>query len=86
MLQTFNLVPSLVLLDTHRLDCAIKPAHDLSEAERKFVLRYFFQADAGQPNLPRSSLCRVVRSQAGAPKFGTQDIRDLRVHSQLAWF
>ena len=52
--QTFNLVPSMVVqIEEYAsgkaadpfLACAIKPAEDLSEAERKFVLRYFFQAN-----------------------------------------
>src|SRR5258706_8191864 len=55
--QTFNLVPSLLLQIAEYasaraadpfLDCATKPAQDLSEAEREFVLRYFFQANPGR--------------------------------------
>ena len=52
--QTFNLVPSLVVqIEDYAsgkaadpfLDCAVKPAEHLSEAEQEFVLRYFFQAN-----------------------------------------
>ncbi len=52
--QTFNLVPSmLVQIQEYAegkaadpfLDCAVKPAEDLTAAEKQFVLRYFFQAN-----------------------------------------
>src|SRR5262250_487360 len=49
--QTFNLVPSMVaqieeyasgVASDPFLECAIVPAEDLTEAQRNFVLRYFF--------------------------------------------
>ncbi len=52
--QTFNLVPSmLVQMDEYArgtandpfLRAALKPAEALSEDERSFILRYFFQAN-----------------------------------------
>jgi len=101
--QTFNLVPSLVIqIQDYAsgraadpfLDCAVKPAEHLSEAEQEFVLRYFFQAN------PNRLIYRYRRygelfdawQQSGAnPQrarriFGAQDFRDLQVLSQLAWF
>jgi len=101
--QTFNLVPSLVIqIQDYAsgraadpfLDCAVKPAEHLSEAEQEFVLRYFFQAN------PNRLIYRYRRygelfdawQQSGAnPQrarriFGAQDLRDLQVLSQLAWF
>ena len=52
--QTFNLVPSMMVqIEEYAageaadpfLDCALKPAEDLTEAEQEFMLRYFFQAN-----------------------------------------
>ena len=52
--QTFNLVPSMVAqIDEYAsgkasdpfLECALARAEDLSEAQRNFVLKYFFQAN-----------------------------------------
>ena len=55
MHQTFNLVPSMMVqIEEYAagtasdpfLDCALKPAEDLTEAQRNFMLRYFFQANS----------------------------------------
>jgi len=49
--QTFNLVPSMIVqVEEYAagqardpfLDCAVKPAESLTEAEQEFVLSYFF--------------------------------------------
>jgi len=101
--QTFNLVPSMILqIQDYAsgaaadpfLDCAIKPAEDLSEAEREFVLRYFFQANADHLiyRYPRYGQLFDVWKACGAnPRaamnhFSVQDLRDLQVLSQVAWF
>ena len=75
-------------------DCAVKPAEELSEAEREFVLRYFFQANADHLiyRYPRyGELFNVWKSCGTNPQvarrhFSVQDLRDLQVLSQLAWF
>ncbi len=101
--QTFNLVPSMMVQIAEYasgaaadpfLDCAVKPAEDLTEAEREFVLRYFFQANADHLiyRYPRyGELFNVWKScganpQVGRKHFSVQDLRDLQVLSQLAWF
>lgn len=101
--QTFNLVPSMVLqIEDYAsgnaadpfLACAIKPAEALSEAEREFVLKYFFQANAGRMiyRYPRYGELYDAWQRLGAnPQkarqlFSAQDFRDLQVLSQLAWF
>jgi len=101
--QTFNLVPSMVVQIQEYasgaaadpfLDCAVKPAHELSEAEIEFALRYFFQANADHLiyRYPRyGELFNVWKScganpQAARKHFGVQDLRDLQVLSQVAWF
>jgi alpha-amylase/alpha-mannosidase (GH57 family) len=75
-------------------DCAIKPARDLSEAEFEFALRYSFQANPSRLiyRYPRYGELYDAWQKSGAnPQrahriFSTQDIRDLQVLSQLAWF
>ena len=94
--QTFNLVPSmLVQIQEYAegkaadpfLDSATKPAEDLSEAEQKFVLQYFFQANPGRIiyRYPRYGQLFDDSKKPGN-RFSSQDLRDLQVLSQLAWF
>jgi len=91
--QTFNLVPSMVLqIDEYAtgkasdpfFDCAILPADELSEAQRAFVRKYFFQA-----NVPRvingNPRYRELYERREGP-FSNQDLRDLQVLNQLIWF
>src|SRR5580704_19429434 len=80
------------------LDCAVKPAEDLTEAEREFVLRYFFQANADHLiyryprygelfNVWKSCGANAQIAQSVARRhFSVQDLRDLQVLSQVAWF
>jgi alpha-amylase/alpha-mannosidase (GH57 family) len=101
--QTFNLVPSMIAqIDEYAsgraadpfLDCAVKPASDLTAAEREFVLKYFFQANPGHLiyRYPRYGELYDRRQRAGSDTaqlqrdFNEQDLRDLQVLSQLAWF
>jgi len=91
--QTFNLVPSmLVQLDEYArgeaddpfLRLAVKPAEELTEAEKRFLTRYFFQANVDHliNRYQRYAELHNTRSRA----WDTQDYRDLQVLSQLAWF
>ncbi len=101
--QTFNLVPSMIVQIQEYasgaaadpfLDCALKPAEELSEAEIEFILRYFFQANADHLiyRYPRyGELFNVWKSCGANPQvarrhFSVQDLRDLQVLSQVAWF
>ena len=101
--QTFNLVPGMVVqIEEYAtgkahdpfLDCAVRPAEDLSEAQQEFVLRYFFQANASRMiyRYPRYGELFDAWQKSGAnPQrarhlFNSQDLRDLQVLSQLAWF
>ena len=101
--QTFNLVPSMVLQISEYssgkaadpfLDCAVKPAEDLTEAERDFLLRHSFQANPTRmiARYPRYAEIYDAWQNAGADArrarqlFSPQDLRDLQVLSQLAWF
>jgi alpha-amylase/alpha-mannosidase (GH57 family) len=101
--QTFNLVPSMVVqIEEYAsgkaadpfLECAVKPALELSPAEQLFVLKYFFQANAGRLiyRYPRYGELYDLFQKCGSdpqrarPLFSFQDLRDLQVLSQLAWF
>jgi len=90
--QTFNLVPSMVAqIDDYAegtasdpfLDCALAPAEDLSEAQRNFIFKYFFQANA-EKIIHRYPRYRELYEKRDP--FSTQDMRDLQIFSQIAWF
>ena len=90
--QTFNLVPSmLVQIEEYALgeasdpflECATLPAEDLTEAQRNFALRYFFQANV-QRMIYRYPRYRELYEHH--ERLSTQDLRDLQVLSQLVWF
>ncbi|MEQ1886784.1 MAG: glycoside hydrolase family 57 protein [Bryobacteraceae bacterium] len=90
--QTFNMVPSMVMqIDDYAqgtasdpfLDCALAPAEELSEAQRSFIRKYFFQANYDKV------ICRYPRYRELREKhdtFSAQDFRDLQILSQIAWF
>ena len=101
--QTFNLVPSMIVqIEEYAsgqaadpfLEGAIKPALELSESEKQFVLKYFFQANAGRMiyRYPRYGELYDAFQKSGADPqrarrlFSFQDLRDLQVLLQLAWF
>lgn len=101
--QTFNLVPSLVTqIDEYAsgsaadpfLRAALKPAEDLTEEEKDFILQYFSHANPARMifRFPRyGELYYAWQSSERNPKrarrvFGIQELRDLQVLSQLAWF
>jgi alpha-amylase/alpha-mannosidase (GH57 family) len=101
--QTFNLVPSLMVqVEDYAegrahdpfLRAALKPAEELSEQERAFILQYFFQANVARliQRYPRYAALYDIwistdRNPARASRmFEAQAIRDLQVLSQLAWF
>ena len=90
--QTFNLAPSvLVQIEDYAtgaasdpfFDCATLPAEDLTDSQRTFVLRYFFQANAGRM-IQRYPRYAELHQDHERPSL--QDLRDLQVFSQLVWF
>jgi alpha-amylase/alpha-mannosidase (GH57 family) len=101
--QTFNLVPSLIvqILDYVSgsaqdpfLKVASKSAKDLTPEERRFALRYLFQANPVNMigRYPRyHELWDRFRSSGDFPEraekyFLPQDFTDLQVLSQIPWF
>ncbi len=98
---TFNLVPALVAqLDEYARDVAkessyelaFKPAADLSAADRENLLHQAFQMNYQTvvSRYPRLQELYERRQAAGVPTaarlFGDQELLDLQVLSQLAWF
>src|ERR1039458_4702901 len=99
--QTFNLVPSMMAQVAEYasgeavdpfLQLALKPAEELTDADRAFLLRHSFYSDPQRMiyRYPRyGELLDAYRRQkdSGArASFGAQDFRDLQMWSQLAWF
>ncbi len=91
--QTFNLVPSMIAQIAEYasgtasdpfFECAAIPSEDLTEAQRTFVQRYFFQAN----------LDRIIRRypryldlfERRREPMSAHDLRDLQILSQIAWF
>src|ERR1041385_2721192 len=84
--QTFNLVPSMVAQIAEYaagtasdpfFDCAAIPAESLTEGQRTFVLRYFFQANVDKiiRRYPRYLDLYARRREP----LSTRDLRDLQV-------
>lgn len=101
--QTFNLVPCLLLQIEDYVSgkasdafqrLAFQPAESLTQSDKEFILRYFFQANEARliGRYPRyAQLHGLMQSmqnnpQQAASQFDTQAMRDLQVLSQLAWF
>src|SRR5258708_4687596 len=101
--QTFNLVPSLItqiqdyesgLAQDPFFTVATRPANDLSADERRFALRYLFQANPERliGRYPRYAELRARFQGMGSDPdqaerfFQRQDYTDLQVLSQIAWF
>lgn len=76
------------------LEVAAKPARDLAPEQRRFALQYLFQANPVHMigRYPRyKELWERFRSAGDSPEraeryFQPQDLTDLQVLSQLAWF
>jgi alpha-amylase/alpha-mannosidase (GH57 family) len=91
--QTFNLVPSmLVQIEEYAagtasdpfVDCALAPAETLTEAQRSFIAKYFFQANVERiiSRYPRYRELYEKRTR----RFSVEELRDLQILSQIAWF
>lgn len=95
---TFNLVPVLVeqlgaYVDGERdryWALSRKPARLLSTAERAFMLRHFFSVPVATDIRPRARYWRLHQRQRDGQRqpadFSDDDLRDLQVLFNLAWF
>jgi len=90
--QTFNLVPSMIAqIEEYAsgqasdpfLDCAVTPAEHLTESQRIFMRRYFFQANVERMIYRYPRYRELYESR---DRFTIRDLRDLQVLSQLVWF
>ncbi len=99
--QTFNLVPSMMAqVEEYAsgeardpfLALALKPAEALSPEEIEFLLHHSFYSDPGHMiyRYPRYGQLfdarNAQKSAGGRSLFSVQDLRDLQMWSQLAWF
>jgi len=93
--QTFNLVPSMVMqIDEYArgeasdafYDCAVMPAESITEAQRAFAIRYFFQANVGRMIYRYPRYGELYERRGDQASFSVQDLRDLQIFSQLVWF
>ena len=96
--QTFNLVPSMMVqVEEYAsgqardpfFDAAMKPAESLSEQEIQFLLHHSFHAHPGRMiyRYPRYGELFERYGQPGSRSTpAPQEMRDLQVLSQLAWF
>ena len=99
--QTFNLVPSMMAQVAEYaagqaadpfLQAALKPAESLNDDERAFLLKHSFYSDPQRMiyRYPRYGelfdAWKAQKASGGRVLFGAQDIRDLQMWSQLAWF
>jgi alpha-amylase/alpha-mannosidase (GH57 family) len=99
--QTFNLVPSMMAqveeyasgkaVDPF-LQLALKPAENLTDADRAFLLRHSFYSDPQHMiyRYPRYGelfdAWQAQRNSGSRVLFGIQEFRDVQMWSQLAWF
>ncbi len=99
--QTFNLVPSMMAQVAEYaagdavdpfLQVALKPAESLTADERAFLLRHSFYSDPQRMiyRYPRYgelfNTWQTQKASGARTLFGTQELRDLQMWSQLAWF
>jgi alpha-amylase/alpha-mannosidase (GH57 family) len=99
--QTFNLVPSMVAqVEEYAsgaardpfLDLALKPAEHLSADERELLLQHSFYSDPAHmiyryPRYGELFDARNGQKNSGARgMFSAQELRDVQMWSQLAWF
>src|SRR5262245_57697770 len=99
--QTFNLVPSMMVQVAEYasgdavdpfLQMALKPAESLTDDDRRFLFRHSFYADAHRMihRYPRYGelydAWQAQRHSRSRRLFSTQELRDLQMWSQLAWF
>ena len=99
--QTFNLVPSMMAqVEEYAagkardafLAVALKPAENLTEEECEFVLQHSFYSDPGHmiyryPRYGELYDARNAQKRSGSRNvFSPEELRDVQMWSQLAWF
>lgn len=95
MRLTFNLVPCLIeqiedyaqnkIQDTY-LKLSYKPAEELTEQEQQFILANFFCINPEYGIAVHPRYYQLYLKRNSQEKFSVQDLRDLQVWVNLAWF
>ena len=92
---TINLTPSLIWqIDDYTergatdraLDLTLKPAETLEAAERKFILENFFEAHWHHQIATHPRYSDLFLQRREGREFTVQDLRDLQMWFNLAWF
>jgi len=103
--MTFNLVPSLLVqleafargeAQDRFLALGLKPAAELTESDRAFVVEHFFHAQRQRMIDPRPRYAELLAMRGNDPvdadsaarvarRFSVDDLRDLQVWEKLAW-
>jgi alpha-amylase/alpha-mannosidase (GH57 family) len=91
---TFNLSPSLLLQVQHYLDGATDRALELTradaaaldDAERRELMATFFDADWRNQIEPHPRYRALFEARRAGTDFEVQDLRDLQMWANLAWF
>jgi len=92
---TINLVPSLIdqiedYTDRGATDVwqelALKPTHELADAERDFIVARFFDASWENEITIHPAYSRLLNIRRARGTFTDEDITDLKVWFNLAWF
>jgi len=92
---TINLTPSLLWqiedyierrATDRALELTLKPAGKLTAAEREEVLASFFDADWHNQIFPHARYKELFLQRVEGRPFGVQELRDLQMWFNLAWF
>lgn len=92
---TINLTPALLWqiedylqngATDYALELTVKPAKALTSEEREHLLAKFFDAHWHNQIFPHSRYKELFIQRAENRSFSTQDLRDLQMWSNLAWF
>jgi alpha-amylase/alpha-mannosidase (GH57 family) len=93
--QTFNLVPSLLLqleqyLKENMSDCFLdmtrKPAKELNDDDKIFLLNHFFMANEANMIRPYPRYRQLFAKRHNPKRWNTQDYLDLQIWFNLTWF
>ncbi len=92
---TFNLVPCLIeqiedytynkVQDKH-LQLSYKPAEELTTEDKQFIINNFFGLYAEYGIAPHPRYYQLYLKKQSQQEFTTQELRDLQVWFNLAWF
>ena len=92
---TVNLTPSLLWqiedylehgATDRAMELTLKPAESLTDDEREYVLANFFDADWHNQIFPHARYKELFSQRREGRRFGVQELRDLQMWFNLAWF